>query len=288
MKLQDIYIRDPYILPYDGMYYMYGKKMIDELCFYVYKSKDLIEWSEGEKVFVPDSDFWADRDFWAPEVHFYNGKFYMFASFKSENHCRATQILVSDSPGGEFVPLTDKPVTPDDWDCLDGTLYIDKNGKPHIVFCHEWSQIGNGTVCEMTLSEDLKNAVSEPRELWKATDHKDVVDVFSDVESKVTDGPFFHRLKTDELICIWSSFNDNGYMELVARSDNGDMDGTWTIDEKPLSAQHGGHGMIFNTFDDKTMFVMHAPNDPPHERAVLFGLEEKGSEIMLSGKWRRS
>lgn len=46
----------------------------------------------------------------------------MFASFKNEDRHRGTQILVSDTPDGKFKPLTDYPVTPEDWECLDGTV----------------------------------------------------------------------------------------------------------------------------------------------------------------------
>ena len=31
----------------------------------------------------------------------------------------------------------------------------------------------------------------------------------------------------------------------------------------------GGQSMIFNTFEGKTMFVMHATNESPLERAVI-------------------
>ena len=279
MKLNEINIRDPYILAYNNTYYMYGTTGGTSFC--VYKSKDLINWTAPKLVFVPPYEFWATEDFWAPEVHEYCGKFYMFATFKAPKRCRATQILVSDVPDGEFVPLTDEATTPADWECLDGTLYIDKKGKPHIVFCHEWQQIGDGTVCEMELSEDLKTVVSEPRVLWRASDHMDVVDVTNEKESKVTDGPFFYRMRNGELTCIWSSFNKNGYMELISRSDNGDIDGNWSADEKPLSAQHGGHGMIFRTFEGKSMFVMHHPNDYPNERAVIFELIEQGSNLKI-------
>ena len=284
MKLCDIYIRDPYILPHNGIYYMYGKKEENETSFWVYKSKDLENWIEPELVFVPPLGFWADRHFWAPEVHQYKNKFYMFASFKSEFVHRGTQIMVSDKPDGQFVPLTEKPVTPSDWECLDGTLYIDKKGKPHIVFCHEWTQIGDGTICEMELSEDLKTAISLPRVLWKASDHKDIIDIIKDKESKITDGPFIYRLKNGELICIWSSFNKNGYMELISRSNNQDIDGTWTVDTVPLSAQGGGHGMIFETFSGETMFVMHCPNTATKERAVLTKIHQHDFEIALERK----
>lgn len=179
---------------------MYGKIDDDKTSFYVYKSTDLSEWSKPKAVFKKAADFWGEIDFWAPEVHEYKGKFYMFASFKSESRHRATQIFVSDAPDGNFVPIAE-PVTPEDWECLDGTLYIDKKGKPHIVFCHEWTQIGDGTVCEIELSENLKKSVSKPKKLWKASDCKNSKDIGEGV-SKVTDGPFMYRMKNGERICI--------------------------------------------------------------------------------------
>lgn len=281
MELKNINIRDPFILPYNGTYYMYSRKCEGTESFCVYKSKDLVEWSLPKTVFLPSENFWSDMDFWAPEVHIYNNKFYMFASFKAKGHCRGTQILVCDTPDGMYAPITEYPVTPRDWDCLDGTLYVDKNNRPHIVFCHEWAQLGDGTICEIELSADLTKAVSKPRVLWKASDYKNVANAFSDKKSYVTDGPFLYRLSNEQLVCIWSSFNKNGYTELVSISSNGDIDGNWTVKNTPLCSIPGGHGMIFNTFDGKTMFVMHAPNESPLERAVMC---ELNLEKVLDGE----
>jgi len=210
MNLKDIYIRDPFILVYDGLYYLYGKTKVNDKKFFVYKSKDLEEWSEPKTVFEPPENFWADRDFWAPEVYEYKGKFYMFASFKSPEKCRGTQILVADKPDGDFKPLTDLPATPLDWECLDGTLYIDNDGIPYMVFCHEWRQIDNGTVCYARLSDDLKRFVTEPVEMFSAHDYSFVEPIKAGVTKFVTDGPFMHRLKNGELIMIWSSFGNDG------------------------------------------------------------------------------
>ena len=70
---------------------------------------------------------------WAPEVHKYKGAYYMFATFTREsNGMRGTFILKADSPMGPFAPHSKKQVTPDDWECLDGTLHVDENGKPII------------------------------------------------------------------------------------------------------------------------------------------------------------
>lgn len=281
MQLENIYIRDPFILCYNGMYYMYGKETLHQQGFVVYKSNDLKEWSEPKVVFIPDEDFWADRDFWAPEVHFYNGRFYMIASFKAENKRRGSQILVADTPDGNFVPVSEKPATPSEWEALDGTLYTDRFGKPHMVFCHEWLQCGNGSVCEVPLSDELSCVLGEPKVLWRAGDSMAAVNMWESQESLITDGPYMHRLNNGELICTWSTFTEYGYSVLIARSDNGDIDGNWTIDREPLLKVDGGHGMIFDALDGRTMFVMHSPNVADLERAKLYEVFEKKNTIEL-------
>lgn len=280
MKSDEINIRDPFILPDNGKYYMYGTRgsncwvsdgTAENLGFDVYVSSDLENWSEPISVFENSAEFWADRNFWAPEVHKYNGRYYMFASFYNGIRHRGTQTLVSDSPCGKFTPVTDEPLTPKEWSCLDGTLYIDKNGEPHMVFCHEWSQIGDGTVCEMKLNEDLSERVGEIRTLfsgsspwWARKNH----------ESYVTDGPFLYRGESGRLYMIWSSFTDSGYVQAVSFSDNGDIDGNWSHDLPLLAEKNGGHGMIFKGFDNKLYLVLHRPNNNPEERPVLTEIEE--------------
>ena len=123
MKLTDINIRDPFILPYKGKYYMYGTRAtttwdrVDRrfLGFDAYISEDLENWSDPVSVFEYYEGFWGTHQFWAPEVHMYKGKFYMLASFKCDERHRGTSILVSDTPDGKFTPHSDGAVTPADW-----------------------------------------------------------------------------------------------------------------------------------------------------------------------------
>ncbi len=291
MKLEKINIRDPFILLWENKYYMYGSRVGmptkekpwgEQTGFDVYVSKDLKNWNEPKSVFEKQDGFWGTMDFWAPEVYFYNGKFYMFATFKSEKECRGTHILVSDTPDGNFVPVSDCPVTPRDWECLDGTLYIDKKGAPHIVFCHEWLQTGDGEICEVQLSADLTEVVSVPKTLWKASDFKGVKTVRENEIAFVTDGPFLKRNTDGELYCLWSSFTRSGYAELIAKSDNGDIDGNWQVLQNPVSDKNGGHGMIFEDICGNEYFIMHKPNEPVQdERPVIMRLlnSENGWEI---------
>lgn len=205
----------------------------------------------------------------------------MLASFKAPSKCRGTHILVSDTPDGTFVPVSEDPATPLDWECLDGTLYTDKLGRPHIVFCHEWVQIGDGTVCDALLSPDLTMPVAEPRVLFRASDFSNVKSVVENESAFVTDGPFLFRCDNGELICIWSSIDPTGYVELIARSDNGDIDGNWTVQDEPLSAEDGGHGMIFTDFEGKLRFIMHKPNTTTFERPVIMTLLQENGRLSV-------
>ena len=285
MKFSDINIRDPFIVPENGKYYMYGTRgkgcwtgeKTDGMGFDVYISEDLENWSEPKEVFSASDSFWGTHNFWAPEVHKYNGKFYMFASFKSADRNRGTQILVSDTPDGRFEPISDSPVTPDEWMCLDGTLYVDRNGKPHIVFCHEWSQIKDGKICEMQLSDDLSSPVSEPSKLFKASDPWWAR---KECDHWVTDGPFLYRGESGRLYMIWSSFTDSGYVQAVCYSDNGEIDGNWCHDLPLLAEKNGGHGMIFRSFEDKLYLVLHRPNDNPLERPALTEIKEIDGKLV--------
>ncbi len=91
----------------------------------------------------------------------------------------------------------------------------------------------------------------------------------------VTDGPFLHRLKSGELIMLWATMAGSGYAEGIARSDNGDITGSWSVDNKPLFDKDGGHGMLFETFDGKLYLVLHQPNETPKEHPVFIRIDEK-------------
>ena len=94
MKSCEINVRDPFILPCDGKYYLYGTR--GATCwgladgFDVYVGTDLENWEGPIEIFHNDGGFWADREYWAPEVRLYNGAFFLFASFHSPARCRGT------------------------------------------------------------------------------------------------------------------------------------------------------------------------------------------------------
>ena len=288
LTLNDIRIRDPFVLPVaaEQCYYMYASTGSScpagtPLGFVAFRSNDLQHWSEPIRVFTPPTDFWATRDYWAPEVHPYKDKYYLFATLKAPNHYRGTQIFAADTPAGPFTAISDRPATPEHWECLDGTLFVADDGTPYIVFCHEWLQVHNGTICAMPLSDDLSRPAGRPIYLFSATDAPwgkkhpfPAPGSKRDYPTYVTDGPFLHRSANGRLFMLWSSFGTDGYAVGIAESNNGRIDGDWQQHPEPLFAKNGGHAMIFRSFQNQLFIALHAPNTGPHERALFLPASE--------------
>lgn len=277
MKNSDINIRDPFILAEDNVYYMYGTRANNfgrhTGGFDVYLSNDLINWSDPVECFNSKEFNMNTEVNWAPEVHKYKGSYYMFATFTDK--LRGTYVLKSDSPLGEFKPHSITPVTPDGWECLDGTLYIE-NDIPYLIFCHEHTQIYDGTMCYIRLSDDLTHSVGEPVTLFSASDP---VWVKRKIPFKhyITDGPFMFRTKTNTLLMIWSTFINHKYAECVVRFNDGTIKGSFEH-LKPLIDDDGGHGMIFKS-DDKLYLTFHTPNKTGEEHPAFVELIDNCDSI---------
>jgi len=293
MKLDQIQIRDPFVLTHEGFYYLYGSTDPDiwrgpGIGFDVYRGAApgvFDDFEPAAPAFRPPDGFWSHTNFWAPEVYFRDGVFVMFATFKPDAGRRGTAVLTASSPLGPFVPLSDGPVTPPDWECLDGTLFIDDGGDPWMVFCHEWQQVGDGQICAMRLTPDLRAAGSDPEVLFTASQAPWAAPLANRAPgSYVTDGPNLRRLDDGSLAMLWSSFDARGqYCLGVATSANGDLMGPWQQSAQPLYDDDAGHGMIFESFDGRLYLAVHSPNDTPNERARFVGLTQKDGTLTLTG-----
>jgi hypothetical protein len=301
-NLQDIRIRDPFILRDDvnKVYHMYSQKgnrqardNNDTLRgVEAYTSKDLQTWYGPRDVFTFPENFWANYQVWAPEVFEYKDRYYLFATLSSRDTLpdispvgynlprRGTQVLVSDSPLGPFLPFDNKPHTPVDWSSLDGTLWVE-DGIPFMVFCHEWTQILNGSMELIQLSEDLSMPVTEPVTLFHAGDAEWVRGIRNG--GMVTDGCFLYQTEGGQLIMIWSSFGVNDYAIGTAISESGKIAGPW-VQSDLLFDENGGHGMILETFEGELLLVFHQPNKGPQERAQFYRLMEEDNMLVRGEK----
>ncbi|MBO4327563.1 MAG: family 43 glycosylhydrolase [Clostridia bacterium] len=276
----DVSLRDPCILPDDGVYYMYGTGWK----YFINNSRELDGPWEGPHPCVSEKPADSDSQYWAPEVHKYGDAYYMFTTYhKIDNDHRGCVIYRSETPEGPFEMWSDGHVTPSDWDCIDGTLYVDRSGQPWMVFVHEWTGTADniGRMSIAKLSPDLKKLITEPKDIFMATDT-------TWATGTITDGPWLYTTKGGDLLMIWSNFDEAGYAVGIAKSSNGKIDGKWTqldyqlYSNKFADSYDGGHGMIFCGINGGLFLSIHSPNGKTGERetlAVTVPLQEFGNML---------
>ncbi len=286
--------RDPYVVYKNGAYYLY------ETNWRVYKntSGDLEgDWTLIEGAVEVPADCRTHK--WAPEVHEYKGSYYMFTTYKSKaTGLRGCVVFKADSPEGPFVEISESvdgvkghltkgtigSTDMSTWDAIDGTLYVDGDGQPWMIFTHESTSRpeGYGRFMAAKLSDDLTHFISEPFEMFSPHD----VDWSG---SPITDGCFMYTNANGELLMLWSSNDTSGkYTVAVSRSDNGKLDGNWIHDEDPFLFKNimigtdGGHGSLFTDVDGQMYMVCHAPQDynGTSQRATFTPVIERNGHLV--------
>lgn len=294
MLADSINIRDPFVLVREGIYYLYGTDSATvwqgrPAGFDCYTSRDLIQWDGPHRVFAPDEDFFADRFFWAPECHAFAGRFYLLTTLGAPGRKKGIYALVADSPLGPFVLHGPEPLTPPDWCAIDGTLFVDADGTPWLVFSHTFEDVPTGDMAAVELSQDLTHPVGQPRLLFQASNAPWARPVpFAKAEFGLdgdvffTDGPCVHRLTGGSLMIIWSAWSDHGYAVGMAVSDSGRLTGPWRHLPEKLHPGGGGHGMLFRDLGGELKYAMHFPNETPLERPVFYSVVERDGRLWLT------
>ncbi len=304
----DLILRDPYVFADEDSqkYYVHGNSLIktpnpqrkdiqNGKALYCYESENLKTWRLVGKSFEAPKNWWGKRDFWAPDMFKIDGKYYVIATFSNDRVIgkrfdlpekdllfRGCAVLVSDKPEGPYKPLTDKPITPENWMCLDGTLY-EEDGKMYLIYCREWVEVGDGEIYAQEISRDLKKCIGTPVKLFSASQAPWVQAIKKDCY--VTDAPVLNRSKAGKLFMTWSSRGEvNGKFQYViglAYSDNGKLFGKWTHSPIPLNSDDGGHAMIFKTFEGRPKIAYHAGNKFP-EKTVIKNFRFTDNDAIIS------
>lgn len=306
LPFDSLILNDPFILADEerGMYYLTGTGAS------LWKSEDLAVWEGPYNYIEIDTTSWMGRRpmVWAPEIHKYKGRYYCIATFTNmqmlvdtvpgryEVQRRSPHLLVSDTPEGPYRPITNRPYLPEKWSTLDGTLYIEE-GKPYLVFCHDWMQVTDGMVKYVELSPDLSASVGEPVTMFKASDAPWPREMRSigeltygmSLDGYVIDGPFFFRTGTGRLGMLWSSWSDQRYAQGVAYSESGKLAGPWVQADRPLVPENSGHAMLFRTFDGKLLMSLHTQSldieNPGPRKPALYEMDLSGDELRIMGRY---
>lgn len=286
--LEEIRVRDPFFVrTAEGCWLFRTHDGEDE----AYEGVDVLYSADGVHWEAPAAALrlpYQGNTYWAPEVHAWQGAWYLFVTVTGKvagcgvdtplGHevLRGTRIFRSDKPQGPYEIWSDGPIPPMEQLSLDGTLYVSPEGKPYMVYCHEWLQVTDGTVEAVALSADLKKAVGAPFLLFKASDAPwskgmyvaEELNIHFDCTCRVTDGCFFFRDRSDALCMLWSTSNGR-YETGLARSPSGKLEGPWEHADKPIYTADGGHPMLIQNASGEWLMALHTPNGGNLERAQL-------------------
>ncbi|MDE7378029.1 MAG: glycoside hydrolase family 43 protein [Paraprevotella sp.] len=270
----------------------------------LWKSTNLKLWDGPYDAAQTDTASWMGKHpmIWAAELHKYKGKYYYFATFTNRETIigsykgnklerRACHVLVSDKAEGPYTPMQDSVYLPADKLTLDGTFWTDTDGKPYMVYCHEWLQNWDGTIEKIELKPDLSGSTGESRLLFRASESpwsRENIEGKT-VPNRVTDGPYLFRTQTGRLGMIWTSWIYNVYTQGVAYSESGTLDGPWIQEKDPVTLPDFGHGMLFRTFDGKLLMSVHSHKDTGrhyHRVPHLFEVDDSGDRIIVGKEYK--
>ncbi|ROQ28884.1 glycosyl hydrolase family 43 [Gallaecimonas pentaromativorans] len=143
---------DPAALVHNGTVYLYTghDEAKDNKTFFhmndwlVFSSTDMVHWqSHGPKLSVKDFK-WARSDAWASQAIERNGKFYWYVAVRHDDSHPgfAIGVAVGDSPIGPFKDAIGHALitndmttdTPNDWDDIDPSVFIDDDGQAYLFW----------------------------------------------------------------------------------------------------------------------------------------------------------
>ena len=319
-KLPSMGIHDPYI---------YYDPTLDHYILHqgtgrnVWRSQDLINWTASSTSYTiisnnlaanADYNYWKTYPWtaatpwnrsdgnWAAEMHYYNGKYYLFTTLHNnraisqnavvgedstkwrQNYWRASIVAEGTSPEGPFTNMHwAAPASPREFMTLDGTFYVDHDGTPWLVYAHEWTQKCDGTMEAVPLTPDLTGPAGDPILMFRASygcpwyeyqpyqnqpqyDNSGGMKYTTVAQKKelsdkqcidyVTDGPHIWETPDGSLVCLFTTYRDDEYIQAQLISRSGNIAGPW--ENAPyLDFDDKGHAMVFKDRDGGLKLVMH-------------------------------
>lgn len=127
------YGADPDVLYYDGVYYLYIRKVVGDAPFVVYTSTDMVNWTERGGIYTWQKGWSSKYHFMSPNVFYYDGMFYLlFQAWNNDTEQSARLFYASaKSPLGPFEGCT----MLHDVHEIGGHPFVDDDGKVYVTLC---------------------------------------------------------------------------------------------------------------------------------------------------------
>lgn len=266
------YGADPHVFAKGGMYY-YMHTTGHNLT--LWKTKKISDLKNAEKKVIwtpPATGMWS-KEIWAPEIHFLQGKWYVYFSADDGDNFHHKVYVIENASADPFQGEWEfkgqiKPAT-DRW-AIDGSVFENK-GQLYFIWSG-WE--GTENVAQNIYIAKMKNPwtidgdrvmLSTPEFAWEIIG-----------DPKVNEGPVMLRGK-NKLFIIYSAsgcWTDDYKLGMLTASVKADlMDSkSWVKSKIPVfekseadSVYAPGHNGFFKTLDGKEDWIIYHANDKPGE-----------------------
>lgn len=259
----------------------------------IFKSRDLNKWRDLGTVYNY-SGIYAGHTWWAADMYQWKDNIYCIATAVSPNgsaddftspKCNAV-FKGEYGPEGCVWPVNKAQVNlipQSDTQNIDGSLYVDENGAPWIVYCREAAteitdKGYDAGIYAYKLNDELSATEGEPVHLFNGSSSQYAcsVDVRDGKDVYIADAPMLWRdPSSGNLICIWSHYakqpgNDiqKWYSIGQAVSRSGKLEGPWEH-TGIINNYDGGHGCLFEDLNGNMKLAYHlnpalSKNGQPH------------------------
>lgn len=166
------YFADPMVFRHEDVYYAVGTGPrpdgVESGEFSVLRSQDLVDWEPlGMALNTPSG--WEGCSFWAPEVAFFDGKFYLYYSVGHGDQAHQLRVATSESPEGPYEDVG--RLSPEDCPFnIDASPYRHSDGDWylfHAVDFLEGERPGTALVVDRLL--DMTRLAGDPQVVARAT-----------------------------------------------------------------------------------------------------------------------
>ncbi len=252
-----IYLADPTIFQYHGIYYLYGTVEGNANNGFIgYTSGDMKHWQKeingGGGFALKKGDAYGNANFWAPQVFTYNHIFYM--AYVADEHIA---IATSNTPAGPFAqkiiqPL-DAPIKQ-----IDPFVFIDEDGKKYLYHV----RLTNGNKIFVAEMEDDFSAI-KPATVKECITATDDWENTANANWPVTEGPSV--IKHNNIYYLFYTANDFRNPDYaVGYATSNTPYGPWKkyagnpiISKKNIGVNGTGHGDFVMDAQHNYTYVFH-------------------------------
>ena len=292
---------DPWCIYKDGYYY-YTNSTGSNITLWKTSSIATLKTAQKKVVFMPPATGPYSKDLWAPEIHFLQGKWYIyFAADAGSNIDHRLWVLENSSADplkGEWI-IKGKLTTPEDKWSIDGSLFIHKK-KLYFIWSgwqgdvNESQNIYIARMKNPWTIEGSREKLSTPQLDWET--HGDLNNANDVPHVNVNEGPEV-LVHGNNLFLIysasgcWTDFYALGMLTASSGSDLMDPS-SWKKSPQPVFKQSiensvyaPGHNSFFKSPDGKEDYILYHANAKPGQgcggfrspRAQKFTWKKDGS-----------